>query len=149
MRVGGEKSVARHLMVSRIDRPSVCHKWGSAPRVGQICSRAMRTKRHYWIAVLILLSACAPAGDSSGRFTAVADVQQLMASIVDPAADFYWDAVGWIIDENGTEEIRPANDEEWEAVVNAAFLIAESGNLHGIAFKWPLTCDRLIHHDAE
>ena len=77
----------------------------------------------------MLLSACAPAGDSSGRFTAVADVQQLMASIVDPAADFYWDAVGWIVDENGTEEVRPANDEEWEAVVNAAFLIAESGNL--------------------
>ena len=39
------------------------------------------------------------------------------------------DRVGWIIDETGEHEIAPANPEEWEAVRNAAFVIAESGNL--------------------
>ena len=91
----------------------------------------MRTRRHLSIAVLILLSGCAsdaPEG-SSPPFTTVADTQQLMASILDPAAEVYWDAVGWIVDESGTTEIRPGSPEEWEAVQNAAFVIAESGNL--------------------
>ncbi len=62
-------------------------------------------------------------------YTPVADLPTLMSTIVDPAADFYWDAVGWIIDENGTEEIRPQSPEEWDLVRNAAFVVAESGNL--------------------
>ena len=61
--------------------------------------------------------------------TVVADVQELMATVVEPAAEVYWDAVGWIIDASGTTEIRPGSPEEWEAVRNAAFVIAESGNL--------------------
>ena len=61
--------------------------------------------------------------------TAVADVQELMATVLEPAAEVYWDAVGWIIDASGTTEIRPSSPEEWEAVRNAAFVIAESGNL--------------------
>ena len=48
---------------------------------------------------------------------------------MDPAADVYWDAVGWIIDASGTTEIRPESPEEWEAVRNAAYQVAESGNL--------------------
>ena len=62
-------------------------------------------------------------------YTPVADLPELMRTVVDPAADFYWDAVGWIIDENGTEEIRPQTPEEWDLVRNAAFVVAESGNL--------------------
>lgn len=91
----------------------------------------MRTRRHFPLAVLILLSGCASDASegSSVPFTTVADTQQLMASILDPAAEVYWDAVGWIIDASGTTEIRPGSLEEWEAVRNAAFMIAESGNL--------------------
>ncbi|GIS80450.1 MAG: hypothetical protein CM1200mP14_20160 [Gammaproteobacteria bacterium] len=48
---------------------------------------------------------------------------------LEPAAEAYWDAVGWIIDETGEQGIAPANPEEWEAVRNAAFVIAGSGNL--------------------
>jgi len=86
---------------------------------------------HLSLAVLILLYGCAsdaPA-PSSSPFTTVADTRQLMASILDPAAEVYWDAVGWIIDASGTTEIRPGSPEEWAAVRNAAFMIAESGNL--------------------
>ena len=52
-----------------------------------------------------------------------------MASVVEPAADVYWDAVGTIIDEKGTIEIEPQSVEEWDAVRNAAYVVAESGNL--------------------
>ena len=83
------------------------------------------------LAVLLLLPGCGSDGPegSSVPFTPVADTQQLMASILDPAAEVYWDAVGWIIDATGTTEIRPSTLEEWDAVRNAAFVIAESGNL--------------------
>jgi len=52
-----------------------------------------------------------------------------MIAVVEPAAEVYWDAVGEILDSAGVHEIRPANDEEWTAVSNAAFMVAESGNL--------------------
>lgn len=74
----------------------------------------------------------APAREGSGAsepFSPVADVQELMARVLDPASDVFWDAVGWIDDANGTTYIHPESDEEWDAVVNAAFVLAESGNL--------------------
>ncbi|MCG8468808.1 MAG: hypothetical protein MJB57_11475 [Gemmatimonadetes bacterium] len=61
--------------------------------------------------------------------TSVADVQELMLSVMEPAAETYWDAVGEILDSAGVHEIRPQTDEDWEAVLGAAFVIAESGNL--------------------
>ena len=62
-------------------------------------------------------------------FRPVADVKQLMASVIEPGAEVYWDAVGTIYDENGATEIEPQTIEEWEAVRNAAYVVAESGNL--------------------
>ena len=86
----------------------------------------MKTRRYPWLAVPIFLFGCVAAEEP---YTPVADLPELMRTVVDPAADFYWDAVGWIIDENGTEEIRPRSPEEWDLVRNAAFVVAESGNL--------------------
>ncbi len=75
-----------------------------------------------------LLVGCADAPEPP-PFAAVADSRQLMLSVIEPAAEVYWDAVGTIMDLEGTYEIEPRTAEEWEAVVNAAYLIAESGNL--------------------
>ena len=86
----------------------------------------MRATRWTSLAVAIPLFACAP---DPQPFTQVADVNQLMASVIEPAAEVYWDAVGTIMDESGTVEFAPSTPEEWEAVRNAAFVIAESGNL--------------------
>ncbi len=76
--------------------------------------------------LVALLSGCTA---DPPPFEEVADLKQLMNSVVDPAAEVYWDAVGTIIDLNGTVEIAPSTDEEWQAVRNAAIVIAESGNL--------------------
>lgn len=62
-------------------------------------------------------------------FRPVADVKQLMASVVEPAAEVYWDAVGSVTDKNGTVEIQPKTDEEWAAVRNNAYVFTEAGNL--------------------
>lgn len=80
------------------------------------------------LVLLLLWSGCTP--DASDRFVLVTDVQGLMAHVMEPAADAYWDAVGWIEDEEeGTIEIRPTTPEEWAAVVNAGYTVAEAGNL--------------------
>jgi len=76
----------------------------------------------------LAVGACADGGTDE-RYAVVADVPELMAHVIEPAAQEYWGAVGWILDEEGEHELRPANDEEWLAVENAAFVVAESGNL--------------------
>jgi hypothetical protein len=87
-------------------------------------------KLYRWLVVPIALSGCAPADAPEAPFVVVADVPQLMLSILEPAAEQYWDAVGWIDDiETGTTEIRPSSPEQWDAIRNAAFVVAESGNL--------------------
>ena len=91
---------------------------------------AVRRVRRAGLLPVLLLPACGgTAPEASLPFTPVADTQQLMATILEPASEVYWDAVGWIVDASGTTEIRPETPEEWEAVRNAAFVIAESGNL--------------------
>lgn len=74
-------------------------------------------------------SAVAPVATAEGGYTAVADVRELMASIIDPSTDVIWDAVGTIITVAGTEERTPKDDAEWAAVRRAAVIVAESGNL--------------------
>jgi hypothetical protein len=57
-----------------------------------------------------------------------ADLKQIMAAVVDPAADIVWDSVGTVITLEGTEHIRPQDDEEWDHVAQAAWVLTESAN---------------------
>ena len=52
-----------------------------------------------------------------------------MMSVIEPAADVYWDAVGTIEDAKGVHHVAPATEEAWAAVVNSAYVVAEGGNL--------------------
>jgi hypothetical protein len=78
-----------------------------------------------------LLAGCkaAPADDSASEFVPVADVKQIMDAIIDPASDLYFGASGIIVDAQGEHQLAPKNDEEWLAVENAAYVVAEAGNL--------------------
>lgn len=79
-----------------------------------------------WLIPAALIAGCAPEPEP---YDTVADVQQLMLTVVAPAAEVYWDSVGTIMTLAGTEEIAPKTFQEWEAVRNAAMTVAESGNL--------------------
>jgi hypothetical protein len=81
-----------------------------------------------WLVAVAAVSGCS-SGPPPPPFKPVADLKQLMAHVVEPAADEYWDAVGWIDDAQGTVEIQPETQEEWDAVRNHAYAITESGNL--------------------
>ena len=87
----------------------------------------MRTVLTLTLAGTLAVAAC--GGPTLPPFKPVADTKLLMQSVVDPNADFVWDAVKTIETTAGTEEIRPKTDEEWIAVRNAAVAVAESGNL--------------------
>ena len=83
---------------------------------------------HLAVIAIFLWPACSSSPPPT-PYHPVADVKQLMATVVEPAAEVYWDAVGTIIDATGTMEIEPQSVEEWDAVRNAAYVVAESGNL--------------------
>ena len=78
--------------------------------------------------VSVALAACEPAPPPT-PFKPVATTKQVMAEVLEPAADTYWDAVGSTSDKNGFHEHAPKNDDEWKAVIASATVIAESGNL--------------------
>ncbi len=81
------------------------------------------------LAVVVLAGVALGCSPTPPPFRHVADVKQLMHSVTEPAADLYWDGVGTIIDQSGVTEIKPEMDEDWDALVNSAYVIAESGNL--------------------
>jgi hypothetical protein len=56
-------------------------------------------------------------------------LKQLMEWVIDPAADAVWDSVKTIITEQGTKEIAPQTQEQWDAVRNGAAMLVESSNL--------------------
>lgn len=76
----------------------------------------------------VLASGCGSAPPPPA-FEPVADVRQLMAAVVEPAAETYWDAVGTIVDSTGDHPFAPETAAEWVAVRNSAYVVAESGNL--------------------
>ncbi|HUE87528.1 MAG TPA: hypothetical protein VMO26_15745 [Vicinamibacterales bacterium] len=76
-----------------------------------------------------IVSAACNSAPAPPPYQPVADVKTLMATVMEPAAEVYWDAVGIIVDEHGEQHIEPRTIEEWDAVRNAAYVVAESGNL--------------------
>lgn len=89
-------------------------------------------RRHASLLLLTLaaLFGCSDAPeDAEQGMVPVADVANLMFAVLEPAAETYWDAVGWILDYEGETFIRPQSPEEWSAVRDAGIRISESGNL--------------------
>lgn len=79
------------------------------------------------------LAACdkpaAPPQVSGPAFRATATIQDLMVSIVDPAADVLWESVGTELSKDGLIEKQPRTDEEWLALRKQAITLVESANL--------------------
>jgi hypothetical protein len=78
---------------------------------------------------VVAAAACGSGAAQPPPFKPVADTKLLMQAMIDPMADEIWDAVKTIITKDGTQEIRPHTNAEWEAVRHHAVVLAESGNL--------------------
>jgi hypothetical protein len=100
-------------------------------------------------AVALLCSGCR-ASPKPPPFKPVADVKQLMQTVVDPAADVIWASVGSVESKEGTVETAPKTDAEWALVRNSAYVLTESGNLLMMGSRpkdegeWLRHCQELI-----
>ena len=91
----------------------------------------MRLVTRIPIAVLVAcgaLTAVSCGGAAPSPLRLHADVKQIMAAVVDPAADVVWSAVGTIDTIEGTEQIRPRDEEEWTEIAHAAWVVTEAAN---------------------
>ena len=72
-----------------------------------------------------------PATDTTGPTTMSPKgyVKDVMNYIMMPSAAGVWNAVATVTDQTGVHEIRPKNDEEWNRVIGAATMLAETPNL--------------------
>lgn len=57
------------------------------------------------------------------------DVHDLMAYVLDPAAEVIWDSAGYIITEEGEFNLEPTDEEGWNKVKYGAKVISESSFL--------------------
>jgi len=69
------------------------------------------------------------AAQAGTSYNTSLNIQQLMALVLEPAADVLWDSGGWILDASGYEELYPTTDEGWEFVRSQAAVIVETGNM--------------------
>lgn len=58
-----------------------------------------------------------------------AGIKDIMADMIDPAADFLWDSVSNDIDAHRVLEKRPSTPAQWAQVRRQAIILAESANL--------------------
>ena len=85
------------------------------------------------------LGACSPqepggaseasTADEGADQVAYLDMHDLMNLVLDPATDVIWGAAGTVITQEGSRDLAPTTEEGWQAVVVAAAVVVESGNL--------------------
>jgi len=78
---------------------------------------------------MLQMVGCAEEPQLPAPFKPVLDVHDLMNSVLDPATDVIWGAAGAVITEAGEQDLAPVDDAGWQAVYNAAAVVAETGNL--------------------
>jgi hypothetical protein len=83
-----------------------------------------------------VLSACdktaapeAPTAPAASPFKPTAGIQDIMAGMIEPSAEFLWESVSSTVTKEGVEEKQPRTDEEWNEVRRHAIILTESANL--------------------
>ena len=79
--------------------------------------------------VLLAVGSAACTSDPAPDMRPAATVEELMRSMVDPAADAVWDAVVTEATADGIVETRPETDGDWLRLRRHAVTLAEASNL--------------------
>ena len=64
-----------------------------------------------------------------GDMTPVVSVKELMVDMIDPLADYVFNAVGIVVNRKGTTEWSPKTDEDWEKIRIGGVALAEGSYL--------------------
>jgi hypothetical protein len=81
------------------------------------------------ILLFLMVTACGKTSPPSKVLTATATIKDIMDSVVDPSAEFLFESVAEIADEQGVWEKAPQTDEEWKEVRLRAIALVEAPNL--------------------
>jgi hypothetical protein len=87
------------------------------------------------LAAVLVLSGCRerqpakPEPTAQPEFRVDATIKDIMDSVVDPSADYIWDAVATTMTVKGKEEKYPRTDGEWKEVRRRAIHLMEASNL--------------------
>lgn len=83
------------------------------------------------LTLALLLSGCSPAATPTAEvpYSLDLNMQELMAHVLDPAADIIWASAGSIVTAEGETNLAPTNAEGWLQVENGAAGVIESANL--------------------
>ena len=87
---------------------------------------------HLLLSALLLQNCAGPPASTAaaeGDLTPTLSVKELMEHIVDPFADWIFDAAVIDISEKGVVETKPLTDGDWLKVERGALILAESSNL--------------------
>lgn len=80
---------------------------------------------HGLLAGFVMLASCS----KPPPFKADNGVHEIMEHVLEPAAKVFWGGAGYVHNEQGERDLAPTTNEGWQALENAAAVIAESGNL--------------------
>jgi hypothetical protein len=71
----------------------------------------------------------APVTAVPSDLTPLVSIKELMEDVIDPVADYVFDAVGTDVTAKGVVETAPVTDEDWAKVRQGAVTLAEGTNL--------------------
>jgi cytochrome c556 len=66
---------------------------------------------------------------SSSLVTPIASMKEIMNGMVEPGSEAVFNAVQTTVTKQGTEEKKPKDEAEWQALTNKAALLVEAGSL--------------------
>jgi hypothetical protein len=81
-----------------------------------------------------LLTACGGSGDAGdalegAAFEQALRTQQMMADLVQPTAEVYWNSAGFVMDESGETDLTPTTEEGWAATLESTRELQRLGEL--------------------
>ncbi len=99
-----------------------------------MCTSRQSVLRITLLCITAILGACTAASAKhesrqSSQLEPTAGIRDLMAYMIDPAADFLWESVGTIITAAGEEDHQPQTEEEWNEVRRQAIVLTEAANM--------------------
>ena len=80
------------------------------------------------ILLFLMVTACSKTSPPAQVLTPAATIKDIMDSLVDPSAEFLFESVAEIADEQGVREKAPQTDEEWKEVRMRAIALVERQN---------------------
>jgi hypothetical protein len=90
----------------------------------------MKIHRRLMLASLVVAaSACTNAKPAEPDLLATSTIKDIMDSMVDPSADYLFEAVAQIADEQGIRQKAPQTDAEWKEARRRAVQLLEAPNL--------------------